>query len=183
MIVLASLFRLNCSKRLQAGRCDIIPDCEPTLKVTNIEMSLMTGEQIELVKRSFDKLAPISRQAAALFYARLFYLDPALRGLFKGDMREQERKLMQMIALAVENLERADTLLPTVRALGARHAAYGVEEHHYETVGAAFLWTLEKALRKDFNARTRDAWTAVFGLLAETMKEGARQDAKNKAVV
>jgi nitric oxide dioxygenase len=139
----------------------------------------MTGEQIDLVKKSFEKIVPISEQAAALFYAKLFDLDPQLRWLFKGDMKEQGRKLMQVIAYAVESLERFDELVPQVRALGARHANYGVEERDYESVGAALLWTLEKALSREFTAPTKEAWTKLYGLLAENMKEAARQPSEH----
>jgi len=140
----------------------------------------MTGEQINLVRASFEKIAPIAEKAAALFYAKLFDLNPRLRGLFRGDVYEQGKKLMQVIAYAVENLDRLDEIVPQVRALGTRHAGYGVSDRDYETVGAALLWTLEKALGKDFTAPARAAWTAVYNLLAETMKEGSRSPAELK---
>jgi len=143
----------------------------------------MTGEQINLVQKSFEKIVPISEQAAALFYAKLFDLDPKLRVLFKNDMKEQGRKLMQVISYAVESLERIDEFIPQVRALGARHANYGVEDRDYDSVGEALLWTLEKALSREFTAPTKAAWTAVYNLLAETMKDGGRQPSENAAVV
>lgn len=142
----------------------------------------MTREQINLVKTSFEKIEPIAEKAAALFYAKLFDLNPKLRGLFKGDVYEQGKKLMQVLSYAVENLDKLEEIVPQVRELGARHAGYGVEYHDYETVGAALLWTLEKTLGREFNAPTRKAWTAVYNLLAETMKEGSRQTAELKMI-
>jgi hemoglobin-like flavoprotein len=118
-----------------------------------------------------------------LFYAKLFDLKPKLRVLFKGDVYEQGKKLMQVIAFAVENLDRLDEIVPHVRELGARHAGYGVSDRDYETVGAALIWTLGKALGKDFTAPTRAAWTAVYDMLAETMKEGSRSPAELKTFV
>ena len=143
----------------------------------------MTNEQINLVRASFEKIAPIAEKAAALFYAKLFDLNPKLRALFKGDVYEQGKKLMQVIAYAVEHLDRLDQIVPQVEALGARHDGYGVNERDYETVGAALLWTLEKALGKDYDATTRAAWAAVYNLLAETMKAGARRQAEIKMSV
>lgn len=143
----------------------------------------MTGEQINLVQKSFKKIVPISEQAAALFYAKLFDVNPKLRVLFKNDMKEQGQKLMQVISYAVESLERIDEFIPQVRALGARHANYGVEDRDYDSVGEALLWTLEKALSREFTAPTKAAWTAVYNLLAETMKDGGRQPSENAAVV
>ena len=143
----------------------------------------MTSEQINLVKKSFGKIAPISDQAAALFYAKLFDQSPNLRRLFKHDMKEQGRKLMQVLTYAVENLERIDSIIPQVRALGARHGDYGVKDRDYDAVGTALLWTFEKALSRDFTPQMREAWTAVYNLLAQTMKAGARQPAENARVV
>ena len=134
----------------------------------------MNSHEIALVKTSFQKVAPISDQAAALFYARLFELDPSLRELFHGDMGAQGRKLMQMLALAVNGLDRLETLAPAVRSLGMRHAAYHVRDEHYDTVGEALLWTLGKGLGAEFTAEMQAAWARVYWLLAETMKAGAR---------
>lgn len=143
----------------------------------------MTGEQINLVQKSFEKIEPISEQAAALFYAKLFDLDPNLRWLFKGDMKEQGQKLMQVISFAVKSLEKIEEFIPQVQALGARHANYGVEDRDYDSVGEALLWTLEKALSREFTAPTKEAWTAVYGLLAKTMKDASRQPAEQAKVV
>jgi nitric oxide dioxygenase len=134
----------------------------------------MTPSEITLVKESFEKVRPISDQAATLFYGRLFELDPALRSLFHGDMVEQGRKLMASLALATATLDRPDQLLPVVRSLGVRHVSYGVREEHYATVGAALLWTLEKGLGADFTPAVRAAWTETYTLLAETMIAAAR---------
>lgn len=134
----------------------------------------MTPREIALVKESFRQVAPIADQAAAIFYARLFELDPSLRGLFRGNMAEQGRKLMHMIGLAVGELDRLDNLAPAVRQLGLRHAAYRVKEEHYYTVGEALLWTLAKGLGDAFTGEMQAAWAKVYWVLAETMKAGAR---------
>jgi hemoglobin-like flavoprotein len=134
----------------------------------------MNSVEVALVKKSFAKILPIADQAAALFYARLFELDPSLRALFRGDMAEQGKKLMTMIAMTVRSLEQVDTLLPVVRELGLRHSAYGATEEHYATVGVALLWTLEKGLGSEFTPAVRDAWTSAYLLLANTMIEAQR---------
>jgi hemoglobin-like flavoprotein len=138
------------------------------------KLDQMTGEQIGLVKTSFKKIERVSEEAAVLFYARLFELDPGLRPLFKDDMSEQRLKLMQMLEFTVNGLDRVEELVPAVRALGARHVGYGVKEHHYETVRDALLWTFSHAADVEFNEKTREAWTAVYGLVAGSMKDGAR---------
>jgi hemoglobin-like flavoprotein len=127
---------------------------------------------VALVQSSFRQIVPIAEQAAALFYARLFELDPASRSFFQGDMREQGRRLMTMLGIAVGSLDRLEALLPVVRSLGARHGSYGVAEEHYATVGAALMWTLEKALGPEFTPAVAEAWTTTYTLLANTMLDG-----------
>ena len=129
--------------------------------------------QKELVQTSFEQVRPIADAAAALFYNRLFELDPTLRPLFKGDMKEQGRKLMDMITLAVKGLDRPEALLPALAALGRRHAGYGVNKHDYETVGEALIWTLEQGLGPGFTPDVREAWEAIYGFVAGAMREAA----------
>lgn len=133
----------------------------------------MTAEQKLLVQKTFAKVVPIADTAASLFYGRLFEIDPALRPLFKGDLVEQGRKLMQMIGVAVNGLDRLDQIVPAVQQLGVRHVAYGVKDEHYATVAVALLWTLEQGLGADFTPDVRNAWTAAYTLLANTMKAAA----------
>ena len=137
----------------------------------------MTSEQRLLVRSSFAQLTSISEVAAELFYQTLFELDPKLKLLFRGDMKEQGRRLMQMIEVAVRGLDRLDALKPALAALGARHLAYGVKDQDYETVGAAFIATLERGLGPDFTPEVRSAWIAVYTLLATTMKTAAVETA------
>lgn len=135
----------------------------------------MTPHQITLVRRSFALVSPIADSAASLFYSRLFELDPSLRPLFKTNLESQGSKLMGMIATAVALLDQPEKLMPVVRNLGRRHVAYGVEERHYDTVGSALLWTLEKGLGAEFTPEVENAWVAVYGTLASTMKEAAEE--------
>jgi hemoglobin-like flavoprotein len=132
----------------------------------------MTPEQKQLVQHSFALLSPIAEQAGPLFYDRLFHLDPALRNLFQGDLSDQSRKLMQMLAVAVRGLDHLEEIVPAVRALGRRHAAYGVAERDFATVGAALLWTLERGLGRAFTTDVRDAWAAVYAVLTQAMLDG-----------
>jgi hemoglobin-like flavoprotein len=136
---------------------------------------MLTHVQKVLVQESFATIIPIADDAAALFYRRLFEIDPSLRRMFRGDMSEQRKKLLQMLTAAVKGLDRLDQLVPVVQELGRRHATYGVADAHYDTVGEALLWTLEKGLGSAFTPETKEAWATVYGLLASTMQEAARE--------
>ena len=134
----------------------------------------MTPDQKALVKLTWQKVLPIAESASELFYHRLFEIDPALRDLFDGtDMTMQRLKLMQTLGVAIRGLDDLETLLPIVEDLGRRHVGYGVTDAHYETVGAALLWTLEKGLGEAWTPEVADAWTAAYGTLSGAMREAA----------
>jgi hemoglobin-like flavoprotein len=130
----------------------------------------MTPEQKTLVQTSFAQVLPIADTAAGLFYGRLFELDPSLRPLFKGDIEEQGRKLMYMLRVAVSRLDQLDEIVPALQMLGQRHVNYGIKDEHYDTVGSALLWTLEKGLGETFTAETKAAWTTLYVMLTRTMQ-------------
>ena len=131
----------------------------------------MTPQQIALVQTSFAKVVPIAGTAADLFYGRLFEIAPDVRRMFPQDLAEQKKKLMAMLATAVTNLHRLDTVLPAVKALGLRHKGYGVTAEQYTPVGAALLWTLEKGLGADFTPETKTAWTEAYTALSAAMTD------------
>lgn len=138
----------------------------------------MDAAKIQLVQNSFALVVPISEQAAEIFYAKLFEKDPSLKALFRGDMAEQGRKLMTMIATAVNGLTKLDAIVPAVKDLGTRHAGYGVTDSMYDTVGSALIETLEAGLGAHFTDEVREAWIETYTILATTMKN-AVAEAKN----
>ena len=140
-----------------------------------------TEKDLSLVIKTFDQVVPIAGLAADLFYDRLFEIAPGLRSMFPQDMRDQKRKLFVMLATAVQGLNDLDRLVPQVKALGARHAGYGVRSEHYAIVGQALIWTLERGLGKAFTPQVEWAWSRVYSLLATVMQQGAKEVASMKA--
>ncbi len=129
----------------------------------------MTSEQVKAIQESFAKVTPISEEAATLFYGRLFEIDPALKRLFHGDMKEQGRKLMATLAVVVNSLNNLGAVLPAASALAKRHVAYGVRPAHYTPVGEALLWTLQQGLGAGWTTELAAAWSAAYGVLSEFM--------------
>lgn len=151
---------------------------------------MLTLAQKTLVQDSFATIAPIADDAAVLFYQRLFELDPSLEPMFRGNMAEQRKKLMQMLTAAVKGLDRLDQLVPVVESLGRRHAGYGVTDAHYDTVGSALERRAERLspfgelifdLRR--NCGVHDSCDdAVLLQLAKLLSEHLRGDARNRAL-
>ena len=134
----------------------------------------MSPQQVELVQRSWRAVAPVGDTAAELFYGKLFSLDPGVRALFKNDLRDQGRNLTAMMSVAVHGLARPEKIIYAVEQLGRRHAAYGVQPRHYETVATALLWMLEQVLGEAWTPEVREAWSQAYTLLAKAMQGATR---------
>lgn len=94
----------------------------------------MLAKQKKLIQDTWAQVVPIADQAAAIFYQRLFEIDPSTRPLFNTtDMAQQRKKLLQILSVAVSSLDNLGALAKTVEDLGHRHAGYGVMDTHYES--------------------------------------------------
>jgi len=129
----------------------------------------MTPDRVKAIQESFAKVVPISQQAAAMFYGRLFEIAPSVKPLFRGDIEEQGLKLMAMLGAVVNGLGNLETLLPAASALAKRHVDYGVKAHDYQPVGAALLWTLERGLGPHWTPELNEAWSEAYTVLADFM--------------
>ena len=133
----------------------------------------MNPAQQEIVRTTFARLAVMPEVAGALFYERLFAVNPNFRPLFKSDMRIQGVKLMTMLAMVVYNLHEPGQVLPAIRDLSVRHVGYGVKLVDYDALREALLWTLEQALGEDFSPVVRETWAVCYDELAGEMKAAA----------
>lgn len=130
----------------------------------------MLPEQIERVRVSFERVMFNEDAFAALFYSRLFVLDPALRPLFQVEMRVQGHRFADMLYLIVDGLRMPEELRPRLHELGERHRGYGVRDEQYATVGAALLWALRQGLGAEFTPEVEQAWEALYTMMATTMQ-------------
>src|SRR5215831_12144501 len=137
------------------------------------KMNITTTEQIHIIRQTFSLLVPMEDSVATAFYRRLFELDPSLCAMFPPSLVEQGRKLMQMLGAAIGMLYMPQQLISVLESLGKRNAGYGVRDEHYDTVGEALLWTLERGLGPVFTPEVKAAWAALYGVVATTMKNAA----------
>ncbi len=137
---------------------------------------MLTPSQIDAVRSTFAPVAEVQDEAARVFYDKLFKMAPQVKPLFAdADMKEQGKKLMQTIALAVASLDKLEQLIPKVQDLGIKHAGYGVEPEHYDIVAEALLSTLAEALGADFTDEAKEAWTLTYWMIANEMKHAASE--------
>ena len=133
----------------------------------------MTPEQIELVKASFVAMQSRADELTETFYEMLFAADPSTRVLFTREPSEQRAVFLNELRELVRTVGRLEEFRRVTEALGARHAGYGVEVHHYASVGQALLGAIEQVLGDDATPETMKAWRLTYDLVAETMMAGA----------
>jgi hemoglobin-like flavoprotein len=131
----------------------------------------MNDNQIKIVKESFALVAKIPAETVGeLFYNRLFEIAPEVKPMFgNSDMTEQSRKLIGMLAYVINKLDSLEAIIDEVAKLAKRHVKYGVQPAHYQPVGAALLWTLEKGLGTNWNGELASAWTLCYVTLSGAM--------------
>ena len=131
---------------------------------------IMTTAQIQLVKKSWRLLRAVPPAVVAdAFYSKLFLDHPELRRMFPRNMDEQYQKLVDMLSSMVARLDDLGSLKSEIVEMGLRHTGYGVKPKHYQMVGAALLWTLERGLGNDWTPETAAAWTQCYGSIADAM--------------
>ena len=131
---------------------------------------MVTTIDIELIKKSWIDVRKIKPEILGdVFYTKLFYDHPELRKMFPQEMEEQNKKLIDMLNVIIERLENLDELKGEIIAVAKRHVDYGVKTEHYNMVGTALLWTLQKALGKDWTEELRTAWISCYTVLSDTM--------------
>ena len=133
----------------------------------------MTPEQVQLIRLTFAQAVNHKQETGRLFYERLFSIAPDTRAMFRSDIDAQSQKLMDTLALAIGSLRDMASLVSMLEALALRHVQYGVRDKHYDDVGAALLWTLERILGPAFTPAARDAWGALYGTVAQVMRNAA----------
>jgi len=129
----------------------------------------MSPDDMETIRRSFNKMAMLNGRVGLQFYDRLFALDPGLRALFGDDIGHQGDKLVATLGSAVRHLSNPAALEGALRAMGERHRGYGVLDEHYATVGEALLSTLEVNLGPEFTPDVRRAWMTLYAMVAGMM--------------
>src|SRR3954469_3286764 len=128
---------------------------------------------VDLLETSFDLIAPDGDRLMDTFYARLFATAPAVRPLFAGtDLRKQKSMLLGALVLLRKSLRDLDRVVPTLRALGARHVAYGAEEAHYTVVGSGLLASMAEVAGDAWTPSFQVAWAEAYGVVAATMLQG-----------
>ena len=142
-----------------------------------LERNIMTTEQIKNVQRTFKIMYGRSEHSAELFFSRLFELDGSLRNYFNGELQLYKRKFIQIVGAGVYGLNRPESIVPVLQEFGRRQAQWGMRNEQYNTIGAAFYWTLSHSLEDEFTPEVMAAWAEAYNMMANVMKNAAAPQA------
>ena len=136
---------------------------------------------LEALETSFDLVAARGDELMDCFYAELFAAAPAVEPLFPADLRRQKTMLLGALVLLRKSLRNLDAIVPSLRALGARHVAYGAEPEHYPVVGTALIAAMAEIAGERWQPEHETAWAGAFEVVAATMLEGAAEASREAA--
>jgi len=129
----------------------------------------MTPEQLQLVRSSYASLGDSAAAMATDFYRRLFIADPSAEALFTNGPDVMAEKFAEELEAIVQAISSFEAFAPRVRDLARRHARYGVQSHHYQSVGEALIGALAERLAPDWDDSLETAWRRAYNLVAEIM--------------
>jgi hemoglobin-like flavoprotein len=151
----------------------------PAARLVPMEHTNPPTLDIDALETSFDLIAVRGDELIDDFYARLFAAAPAVRPLFSSNMTRQKAMLLSALVLVRKLLRDLDSLVPTLRDLGARHVGYGARPEHYAVVGETLIGSMAAIAGQAWKPEYERAWSAALGLISAVMLEGA-QDAERE---
>jgi NAD(P)H-flavin reductase/hemoglobin-like flavoprotein len=126
-----------------------------------------------LVKQSFAHATSDGVAAAEYFYARLFAVNPSIRGLFPTSMTVQRERMFAALGRVIWSLDTEPECTALLHQMGREHRRYGVLDKHSGAFFTALRDTIEHGAGTTWTADTSAAWQRAVNYFAATMRAGA----------
>lgn len=128
---------------------------------------------VEIIRSSFELVAPQAEDVGRHFYATLFSRAPETRDLFPVNMEVQRSRLLRALVHVVQMVDQPDELVPFLQQLGRDHRKFGVIAQHYDAVGGALLASIAHFAGDAWTPEVERAWTDAYGVVAGAMRDAA----------
>lgn len=137
----------------------------------------------DVLRASFAAVVEREPELTRRFYEILFSRYPAVRPMFPAGagLARQQEMLQGALVAVLEHLDDAPWLTTQLRALGAKHVEYGVEDGMYPWVGECLVAALKEAASDAWTPRIEQAWLGAFAAISELMLSGAAK-ARSSAI-
>ncbi len=127
---------------------------------------------IAVLEESYDLLAPKIPEIVDRMYGRLFQVAPRVVKIFEGRDSSRQRRTVQILRESFEDL---DVLVPELRALGERHAEWGVTPKDYAVMGPILIESMASLVDPYWRSEYTTAWAHLFEVVQGIMLEGAER--------
>lgn len=129
----------------------------------------------ELIRASFNLVAPQAEHIIDRFYDNLFETAPGVRSMFPDDMTQQKKHLLGSVGLIVKHADNLAAISGALGDMGKRHARYGAQEAHYPVVRDVMLQTLSEVAGDAWTEEIHGAWERALNAVAGMMLKGAQR--------
>ena len=172
-------------------------EAEPEVNAESVKMSVTKspektaakstknalGLDADVLRSSFELIAPQAEQVVSRFYDELFSRFPAVVPMFKNTTKAKQMKmLLASLKLVVNNLDKPDKLVPALQQMGKRHKGYGAVPEHYTAVAETLMDVMKEFAGKAWTKKVHSAWSDALNLVAETMLGGYEDDTEDTAM-
>ena len=131
------------------------------------------GLEADILRSSFELIAPQAEELMSRFYDELFLRFPAVVPMFKNTTKAKQMKmLLASLKLVINNLDNPDKLVPALQEMGKRHKGYGAVPEHYTAVAETLMDVMKEFAGKAWTKKVHNAWSDALNLVAETMLGG-----------
>ena len=135
------------------------------------------GLEADVLRKSFELIAPQANEVVSRFYDELFSRFPAVKPMFANTTKAKQMKmLLASLKLVIANLDNPDKLVPALKEMGKRHKGYGAKPEHYGAVAETLMDVMKEFAGKAWTKQVNQAWSDALNLVAETMLGGYDDD-------
>ncbi len=138
---------------------------------------MATPSSAELIRSSFEIIAPQADRLMDRFYERLFAAAPQVRPLFPKDMVVQKKHLAAAVGLVVKHADNLEALAGPLADMGRRHVKYGARPEHYNVVRDQMIGAIRDVAGAACTPPVERAWTDALDAVAAAMLKGVAADA------
>jgi hemoglobin-like flavoprotein len=130
---------------------------------------ILSKDEIEILQSTFKKIE--DTDCWEKLYNKFFTLAPEAKELFKGDIKDQQHRIMTMVKTICEGLNNPQIIIPAIQQMGMRHFEYGVQNGHYNLFRDALMDAIKDTLGKEYTPQVEAAWNKLYSVMSENMMD------------
>lgn len=131
---------------------------------------MLTHAEMEIIRATAPVLKEHGLVVTSYFYSKMFTAHPELKNVFNlTHQREgtQPQALANAVYAVAANIDKLESLLPTIRLIAHKHRSVGVKPSQYAIVGKYLLLAIQDVLGETATPEILSAWEKAYQILAD----------------